>query len=315
MRPYSKHPSRIALFLAILFVLDRGIGLVLHQMMMRVNTGEGVGKINAALEPQHRDSDLIVFGSSRARHHIDPRVLDAGLKINSYNVAVNGMGIDYAAMLESMILKRGTKAKVFVLVFNVNDLFAGLQHKPSMFAPFLHDTPEVDKLLVRDWGDTVKLWSVTYRYNSLVLPMLRFLSRPEEDFKGYLPLFGHLPEKLDTNADPLAPPQGAKLDLSALDTFGYFVKSAKAAGIRVVCLEGPHFRVKPVTTLEDDAVADIRQTVVSAGAEFWPMDENEYPQLKDKTLYRDAAHLNAEGSKLFSELLATRLKAEYPDLY
>lgn len=308
MKTIYKHLAKVCAFLVVLFLLDRGIGLILHGLMLKVDTGEGIGKINAALEPEHRNSDLIVFGSSRARHHIDPRILDAALHIKSYNTAVNGTGIDYSAMLESMILKRGSKAKVFLLVFNVDDLYYGMQHRASMFAPYLHDTPEIDKLLVWHWGDRIKLWSVTYRYNSLLLPMLWFVAKPEEDFKGYLPLYGHMPEKFDTNADPLAPTPGTKLDLSSLDTFQYFVSSAKAAGIRVVCIEGPHFRIKPITKLETEAIDDIRQTVLSAGALYCAMDENEYPQLGNKALYRDAAHLNFAGSELFSQILAERLK-------
>jgi hypothetical protein len=313
MNTNARWIAKIALFLLGVFVIDRAIGLGLGKMLHKVDTGEGVGRINAAIE--NVDNDIFVFGSSRGRHHIDPRILEKDLGAKAFNVSSNGMGIDYALMLESMLLKRGTHAKVFVAVVLPTDLYKGMTPKASMFAPFVNDNPVLHQTLDQDWRDRFKLSFYSYRYNSLIFPILKNYVKKSPDFRGYLPLSGHLPEKLDTNAPPPPEPRNRTIDPKGLENYAQFVDLAKARGIKVVFVVGPTYRYYPAQKSELQALQMLRDLAQQHGATFLYMDENELQVFKDPKLYKDAAHLNEQGAVIFSNLLADRLAHIFPGMF
>ena len=225
---------RALVFLLLLVLLDRGTGALLGAGFRRVESGDRGGLIRRALA--RADSDLIVFGSSRARRHYEPAVFAERLGLRSYNAGCDGQGVAYARMLERLVLAEGTRARVFVLQADGADLYESLLARATVFAPFYGRDPVVDELLegATPFGRW-KLMSSAYRYNSMVHAIVRNLAAPKpEPADGFLPAEGAqqsaaVPARPSAQRGPAGAPRAilaAKLTL-----FEDFVSDAAAAGI------------------------------------------------------------------------------------
>ena len=77
----------VILFVAAFVALDQVVGLTFQKLYFRTRTGEGGGLINEALM---KNPDILLLGSSRMKHHLDPSVLEKELSMSAYNGGVNG---------------------------------------------------------------------------------------------------------------------------------------------------------------------------------------------------------------------------------
>ncbi|MDO6807527.1 hypothetical protein Q4603_02855 [Zobellia galactanivorans] len=94
--------SRILiLFLMVSYVTDKLVYFGIRQIENGVYTGQSVGKLNQYLSI--KDSlDFIVFGSSRANHHINPSLISE----NGYNMGMDGQKIAFSATLFKLLPNR-----------------------------------------------------------------------------------------------------------------------------------------------------------------------------------------------------------------
>ncbi len=309
------------LFLLGLVLLDRGVGFVLNLALSRVKTGQTIGLINRALH--HKDAGVLVFGSSRAMHHVDPRLLGRELGVSAYNAGCDGQGILYARMLEALLFRRGTASKLFVLHVEPKDLYRQDASRVAMFAPYLGEERVVDDIL-ESTGPLarLKLMSWTYRYNSLLLPLIRNLVAPhEEGFDGYVPLRGvldDLPAKgegLDEDLDedrrrvPI-------IQEELVARYREFIRSAKEGSVSVVLASSPRFGRRGAGSTEiRPGIVRFMRLAEAEGVPFIRVDEQSYPIFHDSRLFRDWSHLNAEGSALYSEILAREIRSRLPGLF
>lgn len=174
----------IKLFISIVFVLfllDKIVFFVLLTIDKNVMTGEGVGKINQ-FNIVKDTTQYIVFGNSRANHHIDPKVFGN----SAYNIGVGGRKMAYSATLIQTLPKH---KKQHVL----------LQIDP----PYVYDTTyvgsDIDALYIKyHQNDVIKnkideigrqnhfsifFWSLDY--NGKVFSLITNLVSPKYDYKNY----------------------------------------------------------------------------------------------------------------------------------
>ena len=300
--------------LGALVLLDRGVGLCLEQVLARVRGGQSGGQIVAALE--HRDVDVLVFGSSRARRHVDPAVLERERGLRAFNAGAPGQTLAYARMLEALWLARGGHARAFALQVDVGHLFVDTSARASVFAPFYGESPVVDGILagtsrLARW----KLRSRAYRYNSVALPLVaRWLTgRAEQTADGFAPLRAHMsPERAGAVGPPWAPPPragGGFAPLPQAETWlRGFVRDARAAGVRCLIFLGPRFRgAYAPHPSEEIGRAALARWVEEEGGTFLPLDERQHPEFLDASLFADPGHLNARGAERLSVVLADAL--------
>jgi hypothetical protein len=302
----------VGLFLVGGVFVDQAVGRGFDRLLDRVKTGDKIGVTNSAID--HAGSDLIVFGSSRARHHIDPAVLEERLGCSAYNAGLDGQGIYYHRMVESMILGRGTSPKAFVLEIEPYGLHYTHADRAMQLTPYVDRDANVERLIDEitsySW---LKFLSRSYRYNGLALPILSNLlvsaAPVDPSFDGYEPLQGSLgPEDAFAARRPANRPAPEIRD-DAVRLYEEFFRDARAHGIEMVLVLGPRMRRFANEGPLFDALVALAER---ESALLLHLDETRYPQFQDPALFRDYAHLNAEGARQFSELLADRLAAEFP---
>lgn len=292
-------------FVAGLVVLDRGLGFLLSRLFDRIETGAQVGLANAAI--RQTDAGIVVFGSSRAVYNVDPQVLERELGLSAYDAGSPGQGIAYARAIEALLLDNGSHARLFVLHVDPKDLWGSDPARLQRLAPFYGRDPAVDALLEATSPTApLKLRIATYRYNSLLLPMLGNLlreRRPTGDGSRKMPT--DRPQNLerregDFDPGPI-PPDGGRL-------FADFIDAARERGIAVALVDGPRWRPDGLSASDLAARARLQAIAREHGAAWIVIDELSDPVFRDPQLFADVAHLRPEGARIFSERLAAALR-------
>lgn len=303
--------SSVGLFLLGLLLLDRGVGWTLDRIYAQVKTGESSGGlVNLALA--HKDAQLIFFGNSRCRHQVVPEVIMQSFPVKVHNAGAIGQNIQYHHALLQLLLAEQTSAQVFVRLIDHRELHLNGMAGANKLSPMYGRLPGVDALLEEgDRWNTLKYLSHSYRYNSMVLPILRNYFDPEvgeED--GYRPMYGNQVVTDPAKANPVPPlPQPLPIDPAREALIVDFNARAQAAGIQVVAALSPMWRLpNPLSPEETGLLAHYEELLQKQGVPLLKVDEAHYPELNNPKLYWDNEHLNDEGARLFSRLLAARLQ-------
>ncbi|MCO4764545.1 MAG: hypothetical protein KC502_23750 [Myxococcales bacterium] len=292
-------------------MLDQLAGLGLRAVYERTFDGDTAGMVNQALA--HRNSDVIVFGSSRACHHVASPQLSKALGQTVFNAAVDGQSVLYARALQSELLRRGTTAKTFVLQVDAKDLFTDGEARLAVVTPLAGDNPDVLAMLEHaDPFIRVKLLSASYPFNSKVLSIFANSRRtPAPDqWEG-------LPARPGQTLVPLVADQREKLANSPINEAGLaalkaFIDSARKAQIEVFIFCGPKLRQGGPGVLERRARVIFAELSAGKGVTFMPLDESSHPAFADPERYRDRTHLHREGALQFTEALAKSMLASRP---
>lgn len=298
----------VALFLLGLFTLDRVGGAVHDRLFARSRTGMTAGLVNHVLE---QDAAVFVFGSSRARHHVDPKVLSERFGCTVFNAGANGQSAYYAWALQSLLLEQGRRPELLILQVAPKDLHDPRIDRLSLFAPYYGKNPRVDDLLTRgDRFATLKLSSHLYRYNSRALAVARAGLIPgEPDADGFVPLKGQLDAELAAALPPRSLAANGGAD-PVLEPYRGFAEAARELGIPVVWFIGPRWRGDVAPSEYERKLEDVvRALAAETGGDFLEVDERALPVFQDIRWYRDRGHLHAEGAALFTTHLADAIAA------
>jgi hypothetical protein len=295
-------------------LLDQLAGRTLEAALLASPEGQS-GDIERALA--RRDSaDVYVFGSSRARRHVDPAVVEADTGCSVHNAGAHGQTLAYARMLEALLLQRGTRARAFVLQVDLGHLFIDTSPRAAIFSPYYGESPVVDAILEQTGSfKRLKLLSRTYRFNSLALPLVGQWLGSTERARGFVPHRGAMSaERIASVAPPWIPPRapgGGYAPLPKMERWlREFVGDARAAGIETLVFIGPRFRGAHAPHPSERLARDwVERWTRQAGGTFRALDEQSDRTFLDPALYFDPGHLNARGAEHLSHLLAKELSA------
>jgi hypothetical protein len=300
-------------FVLLAVAIDRVGGEALDALQRRPFAGGGHGLVNHQLAT---GAEVLVLGSSRARHHIDPAVLRDELSLTAFNAGVAGHDLLYAVMLFDLWRRAHPAPRAIVLNVDPGSFSRSEDElqKASVFGPFAGESERVREVLdLRGAFEPVKRLSRLYRYNGNVLPILKAALVPiDPAFDGFVPATG----RFDPAAPGALPTHEASMRRAEapfwavkLRYLGDLAAWCRAHGTRLFLVHGPAYaedrmahalwaaRVEELTaSLPGVAFVDLGEA--AGGAMFAERPE----------LYRDDYHLNARGARIFSALLARTLR-------
>jgi hypothetical protein len=259
-------------------------------------------------------SDVLIYGSSRARAHIDCKILEDSLALPTYNLGLDGYTFEMQFCRHRLVMKNNKKPTYILMSLD----YATLSQKDELyqaeqFAPYFNDGIIKETIKQRkgfDFWDyylpliryTGNLSQLTYAFNIFLRPQINKSNR----YKGYY----------NTNIQWTKDFEEAKkrknhlkvnIDSSTLHLFGAFLKSLKENNINPIFVFTPVYIDGQAFISNKEAVFNLYQEF-SIRYNIPLMDYSSDSICNNKKYFYNTTHLNLEGSTMFSKKLASDLK-------
>jgi hypothetical protein len=309
----KKFLFRLLLFTAPILVLSYAADAFLSRNLKKLNSGESPvwrdifeGKIN---------SDIVIYGSSRAWQHIDPQALTDSLHYRAYNIGMQAYPFEMQYLRHQLLLKYNKKPKLIIhsLDFLTFQKRADL-YDPAQFLPYMLWDTLVKKHTINYLGYTAFDYTLPLaRYYGKTAPIHQAISlssalapNPPDRVRGYK---GTGLEFTDAFAEGKAGMKTytIKFDSATIRMFDDYLASCRRNNISVLFVYTPEY----ITG----------QRYVSNRAKLFALINKFsvkyhiplYNYSKDTMCYQqkyfyNAEHLNAPGSDMFSKKFAAELK-------
>ena len=261
------------------------------------------------------NSDLLIFGSSRAWIHINPTMISDSLGISSYNLGIDGHNFWLQNLRYRELLKHNKRPKFIIFSLDYftlkknEDLYNSEQFLPYML-----------------WNKEVKEATISYNGFSskdFEIPLIRYYGNYDAIGTAFRCSLGHLINPVTRvkgykgrneswNSD-FAKAKASKksleikLDKSTIFLFENFLKECKTNNIKMIFVYTPEY-------IEGQKFVSNRAQIMGIYKKF----SNEY-QIPfydfsndsisyHKKYFYNASHLNNSGSQLFTKELIDTLK-------
>ena len=297
------HLLQIFLFVALLITADFITGSVLKYFYHRQSGG---WDYRTKYSIEDTKAAVLIFGASRAQHQYNPTYVEDSLQLTCYNVGRDGMPFFYHYAVLQAVLKRYTP-KVIVLdcEYAVLQLHESSYERIACLLPFYKSHPEMRHVIeLRGLFEKYKLLSFTYPYNSLIFKIADgnrpSAKKKHEDIKGYVPLTGSLNEPIKT-IDYTKPYQ---LDPVKVNMLQSFISDCKKRNIKLFLVCPPYY-INPIGT--DYSLTITKKIAAENKVDFLDYSKEEL-FLTSPQLFDDTVHVNNNGSKIFTSMLAADIK-------
>lgn len=300
-------------FVLLAAALDALLGFGLARLYGRVKTGDNGGLLNYTLS---RHAQVLLLGSSRMRHHAMPSVLSQQLSLKTLNAGMDGQDFLYAVMLLDLWKRSHPPPQIIVLHVDPESLarYDEELHVATVFSFYYDRSALVRQILnQRSPFERLKYLSRSYRANGKVLSILKNLCvQPDNHFDGFQALKGTF-----VPGQGAAQPSGPADPASALPCwdfkvrlFAELVAYCRQNGTRLFLVHSPRYH--ELKAVHDAWVRSLQRFLAAyPGVQFIDLSAWACPGAFEgkADLFRDGSHLNSRGARVFSELLAARLRA------
>lgn len=280
------------LFIAVSFVADRLLGVVLHKAFTKSDCIENYVY-------QKCDADIVVLGSSRAIHHYVPSIISDSLGLTCYNLGANGKNIYFQYANLNLLLTHHTPKIVIYDCFSVDVSKADFKYdfgSLSDYYPIYGENKVVDSLINMQGTQYISriICSHTYRYNSRFLDHL--MAHHDTDMRGYEPLNGFYGRELSTHKEN----EALKIDTTKIDYMKKMIDLCRANNIQIVFAVSPRYALNETSSPITKKYEIVRDLCQKNNVPFLYY-ELDLTYLKDRSLFRDIGHLNDKGARQFTK--------------
>ncbi len=303
--------KRFLLIAILLIGLDQALGLLLSRLYLHTTSGKTGGNINGILQQK---ADVLILGSSRARHHVVPAILEDSLSVSVFNAGLDGHDFLCAVMLFDLWTRAHPPPKVILLHVDPVSLlnYQRELERTIIFSGYFRESDRVRSiLLMRGKYEWLKYLSSSYRFNGKVLPIIKnLIMSPDPTSHGYVGLKG-------------SPQSGVRqaVDLTRITTDEYanpfwdlklsylaeLARYSKVNGTRLILFHSPYPQ-EDLSTVADWSRRLAALQSSYEGVEFLDLAARAHEIFVGRAdLFWDKSHLNSKGAEIFSTLLAAEV--------
>ena len=261
------------------------------------------------------NSNILIFGSSRAWIHINPTIMSDSLHISTYNLGIDGHNFWLQYLRYQQLLKFDKRPKLIICSLDYftlkknKDLYNSEQFLPYML-----------------WNDDIKKATESYNGFSFMdyeVPLIRYygkhkavetsirffsghLNNPITRVKGYQGRDENWNSDFDI-AKAVMKSLEVKLDHNTIVLFENFLKECRANNTKLVFVYTPEY-------IEGQKFVKNRKQIMGIYKKFSKQynipfyDFSNAPISYQKKYFYNASHLNKTGSELFTNEFVDTLK-------
>ena len=290
---------KVILFFAIVAVLDIGWGTIMDTVLDDTNKGDW-GRRNFVVNQTQQD--VLIFGSSKALHHYDPQIIADILQMSCYNCGEDGTGILSQKPRIDIILERyKPKIIIYDIIANFDLLDCDNTSFLKILRPFCSSPTVLETMSIIDTNERYKSLSNFYKYNSSFIEILhQHLLRSTTNAAqfNYSPLLG----VMDYDVPEQFYDEGHKYDNLKIEYLSKLADACKKRNVKLIIVASPWYKMRKSSIL-----APVENMCKQKGVVFLNhLFDNEY--ITNKSLFKDAAHLNKQGAEKWSTQIGSEIK-------
>lgn len=294
--------------MVVLFVADRLIYMAISTLDDDIYTGLAVGKINSFLKRKD-DVDVLVFGSSRAAHHVDLE----GLGAPNFNVGQDATKIGFASALIATLEKRRQTILVHIDHDELYDADYDGQSDAQLLAFHALKNDEIGSFFNNYFKEEWVLGKIAHSYaaNGKILSILKNSVSKGHDYaaqNGYEPLIP-TEEQSETfrqiMSKGIADPIQEKVEMNKVNPksekfIDYIIRKAQTNESKLVFFTSPS-----LLRIDRDTKNRTQAFFKAKGIPYW--DHGAFFDSLDYTDWKDETHLSDKGAKKYSVFLRGEL--------
>lgn len=243
----------------------------------------------------HCHDDVLVFGSSRAVYHYDPRVIKDSLGLSCHNCGREGMGIIYAYGLWNLISANHTP-KMILYDFYRFDIqkddntkyLAELRpyYDANGMSEYFHEISPIEN---------IKNFSHLYRFNSSIIQLIRGLFVKNEVSDGFIPLQGELVSNI-VNTNEM------EKDSIKYYYMEEFIKLTLSKGTKLIFFISPFYEGKYME-YPPEYIALFKKYNIK-----WFDNQTIDEFTKNDDYFKNLSHLNKKGASAYTSYIISQIK-------
>lgn len=287
----KKYLINILLFFIAIAALDILYGLACQYMN---DHSKGGGVQSRYYVNRESKEDILIFGSSRAKHHYVPDVIEDSLRMTCYNAGEDGNGIIYCYGVLKMVTERYAPKIIFYDVTRFDFIKDDNTKYLDLLKPYYYEHG-IDSIFWSIEPKTrVMMLSNLYRFNTTCFRVFgNYIRSTANAPKGYSPLF----KTMDYEPEFIVPDQNTPaLDNIKLSYFERFIQLCQSYGIQLVCFVSPSYKAYS----NEDYYYPIIQLCEKSGTPFYYM-EAVSDISSDRSFFQDKTHMNDRGARMYTQ--------------
>ncbi len=293
----KKFLLNILLIISVITICDRVIGTILEHFYFRQQTGTGY---RTTYSIDSTESDILIFGSSRANHSYVPEIFENKLSLTFYNTGKDGNFILYNYAVFKAIIKRYNPEMIIMDIRPEELAYRSSEYERlSSLLPYYKSHPEIRTIVdLRGPFERIKNFSAIYPYNSLILMIamgnLESNKLRKPDNKGYIPLYKTMVQKEKDTLNIIA----GTIDENKIHALKDIVSTCKQKKIDLIFIHSPMWNINQPTFYGDK----LSELCPSQGIRY--LDLSNHPAfMNNSKLFADINHLNYEGARVLSNIV------------
>ncbi len=300
-----KFITKIVVLAAMIAVADVIFGYVMKYCLAHAKGGE-FKSMNLLCE---KETDILLFGTSRCNRHYDPQIISDSLDMSCYNLGRNAMGIICNYALFTIILEKYTPK---VVVYDVHPTFDlkvedNYDRYTKEFRIF-YGYGETERILSSDidYSEHLKNQSAFYRYNYKFIGIIwnYIHSSSEVDGNGF-----HTENKqMEIEVPIQQDTKLADIDSLKLKYFENIISTCQNKGVELVFTVSPCY--KKTSSIAFDPIKKLCDTNNIPFIDYY----TDATFTQNKNFFFDSEHMNQDGAEAFSKRFAHDLKELLPSM-
>lgn len=251
--------------------------------------------------------DIVIFGSSRAKHHYNAKMIEDSLLKATYNFGSGGQNIFYHEILLNNLIEFHTPRAIILELINIDFEKTPSQwdkDKLDVLLPFTFQSQAVDSVLGGiDSYHKYKKLSKLYPYNSQLYTILRNNYFPYNNhFNGFLPIEGDHWRKdiqvIDSSYTSI------KYDLNKIAALNRFIELCISNNIEILIFISPSYVKYTRETPYERIICDL---VKKYDIKVFDFTNSQY-FIENNNFFKDPGHLNIIGAQEYTNHIIDTLK-------